>query len=206
MQDQNKQTDNKQPSPQKDGSAQGLSWTRPLQAVGSPASAVAPAFAPIGVARFVSVFSAGLVVGVLVTWGFSTAQERRTVAGQNTANTTQTAGVVLAEGGTAQASFEVAALQAAGKKIQIARAVVTKPTWVVVYEAGSGGAPGRALGASLFTPTKTSGTVTLLRTTVPGKTYLVGQVVDNGNGTFSLSTDKPVMQGSARLLLSVTAQ
>lgn len=216
MQDQPKDKDAKPASnaPQTSASQPGP-WTKPVQTIGAsgvahstPALLPAPLASANGLARYTGMFAAGVVVGVLVTWGFAANNDRRTVAGPNatsTPTTNQAAGVVLGPDGTANASFEVASPQAAGKKIQIARAIVTKPTWVVVYESVNG-APGRALGASLFTTKKSTGAVTLLRSTVAGKTYFVGQATDNGNGTFSLTTDKPVLTGTSRLLLTVTVQ
>lgn len=157
-------------------------------------------------ARYAGIFAAGVIIGVLVSWAFTTTRDRAIIAGTSASSTE--AAVVRADAGLAsgaQDSFEVPTEQKAGKKVTITRATVMKPTWIVVYE-GAGSDVGRALGASLFTMEKQSGIVTLLRATVPGKAYYVGQALDNGNGTFSTSADTPVMVGGERLLLRFVAQ
>lgn len=193
-----------------------LSWTRFAPVPAEPAAPapknLPPASLPPptqGMARFAGVFAGGVIIGVLLTWGFTTATERRITAGPNATTTTQnnaaSVGLAADTNNPTEVSFEVASPQSAGKTVAIAKVLVSKPTWVVVYEKGANG-PGRALGAALFSPQKKSGTVTLLRGTVAGKTYLVGQHLDNGNNTFSLKTDPLVMSGGARLLLEFTAK
>ena len=176
----------------------GLSWARPS------ATTQAPGTKPT-LARSIGIFAAGVIVGVLVTWGYVSATERRPAAPSSTTTTNQAASVVVASSGAAQSAFEVASPQPAGKKVMIERIVVSRPTWVVVYDSENG-ALGRALGAALFSATKNTGAVTLLRATVPGKTYLVGEAADNRNGTFTLKTDEPVMQDGERLLRTVIVQ
>lgn len=159
------------------------------------------------VSRYVGVFAGGIVVGVLLAWGYSAATERSITAGPNATSTSQSIqnnktsnGLVIGADGAAQVALEVVSPQLAGKSVAIAQAIVSKPTWVIVYE-NNNGQVGRALGASLFSAQKKSGTVTLLRTTVAGRSYFVGQALDNGNKTFSLKTDKPVISGDKRLLV-----
>jgi hypothetical protein len=175
---------------------------QPLSWGGQPASPEPVRRISKDIARFVSVFAAGMIVGVFVTWAFS--GNRTTVAGSNQpSNATQAA--ALAIGTEPAQSFSVASPQPAGKRVAIAKVIVQEPTWVVIYEM-SGKTIGRALGASLFSASKSSGEVILLRATTPGKTYAVGQALDNGNGTFSVSADKPVMAEGGRLLLTFTAK
>lgn len=81
--------------------------------------------------------------------------------------------------------------QAAGLQIAVASASVTSPTWVVIYE-NHNGQPGNALGAALFTPERRSGTIDLLRGTLPGQTYFAGEARDDGDHIFSLQRDPAV--------------
>ncbi|MCC7500333.1 hypothetical protein IT396_00810 [Candidatus Nomurabacteria bacterium] len=192
---------------EKDKEKADLSWTKPssiVDAVTAKTSSVQ--HAEPSVARSVGIFAAGVVVGVLVGWGFSVMKSEPVATSLNASEggAVARAGLSVGPNGEVQGAFEVSAEQKAGKKVVITRAVVSAPTWIVVYDSVDG-TVGRALGASLFSPQKQSGTVTLLRATVPGKSYFVGQAVDNGNGTFSMSTDTPVMVGEERLLLTFTA-
>jgi hypothetical protein len=166
------------------------------------------------VSRSVGIFAAGIIIGVLLSWGYGAAVDRSITAGPNATSTTQGkqttnnrsgAGIAIGTDGTAQSSFTVEDPQAAGKKVTITKAVVSKPTWIVVYD-DVDGKPGRALGATLFTSQKQSGTVTLLRSTTAGKDYLVGQLADDGNKVFSLKSDKPVMVNGSPLLVGFTAK
>ncbi len=187
-------------------SPQGLSWTQPATLL-APSGTKAPQVGTPSFARNAGIFAAGIVVGVLVSWGYSATTNRTTVADDNgaaTAQSSQGAGLSVAADGSAQSSFEVVTPQAAGKKVAIARALVSKPTWVVVYDS-VGGDIGRVLGASLFNAQKQSGSVPLLRATVPGKEYFVGQTLDNGDRTFSVKNDTPVLVDGEPLLLSFTA-
>ncbi len=193
---------------EKDKQKPDLSWTKPNSLIGAVTAKTtnAPAMEP-SVARYVGMFVAGVVVGVLIGWGVAEMRDEPIAAiNANTSNSAavQSSGLSVGARGEAQGSFEIPATQKAGKKVSITRAVVDVPTWIVVYDS-VGGTAGRALGASLFSPEKESGTVTLLRATVSGKSYFVGQATDNGNGTFSTSADTPVMVGDERLLLQFTA-
>lgn len=84
--------------------------------------------------------------------------------------------------------------QDAGLEVAISSATVSVPTWVVVYESVNG-EPGRALGATLFFPATNgkSGTVSLLRATEPGQSYLIGENTDSGDRVFALHGDEPVV-------------
>ena len=82
--------------------------------------------------------------------------------------------------------------------------MVSQPTWVVIYE-DHAGTPGNALGAELFLPqsqgTPQDGTVELLRATLPGQTYLAGELLDSGDKIFSLQSDKPVRDAEGNPIL-----
>ena len=79
--------------------------------------------------------------------------------------------------------------QAAGNSVAIAKAAVSVPTWIVIYE-NNNGKPGNALGAALFSPGYQVGTVEFLRGTTAGKSYLATEQVDNGDRKFSLKEDQ----------------
>lgn len=91
--------------------------------------------------------------------------------------------------------------QPAGLSVAIANASVATETWLVVYESRAG-KPGNVLGAALFFPGSSSGTVELLRATRAGETYFVGKSTDNGDRRFSMTTDTPVTDaaGAAQLV------
>lgn len=155
---------------------------------------------------YVGIFVSGLVVGVLIGWGVtalrttpsnssvsqatSTGQTVNTNAQINTANTVDLSGSTV---GTA--NVVVASPQPAGNTVMVSKVQVNEPTWVIVYDDHNGVA-GNALGARLFFPAsmggEQSGAIALLRATVAGQKYIVGQSLDDGDKQFSKETDKPV--------------
>lgn len=145
-------------------------------------------------------FVAGLVVGGLVMWvwvavsstdGGAANSETNTAAFSNSAaRTALTPGV-----------FTAPSVQSAGLAVSVTAVSVFAPTWIVVYE-NRDGAPGNALGAALFTPESTGGSINLLRGTIPGQTYFIGQRRDNGDRVFSLEGDTPVLDQSGKPVLA----
>lgn len=85
-------------------------------------------------------------------------------------------------------SLAIPSPQDAGLAVAISKVAVSAPTWVVVYE-NYNGQPGNVLGAALFTASRTSGKVDLLRGTMPGQTYFVGEARDDGDHMFSMVND-----------------
>jgi hypothetical protein len=81
--------------------------------------------------------------------------------------------------------------QNAGLSVHISSLSVSAPTWVVIFDNVNGN-PGNALGAKMFFPGETSGTVDLLRGTIAGKSYFVGEYVDDGDHKFSKQSDSQV--------------
>jgi len=177
---------------------------------------LAPAAEPKGAAAaatksntglYSSIFIGGLIVGVLLGWGVTGMRGGEEAAQGNlsgtasSTTTTKTSSTSAAGTGAENATLAgTAALsipspQAAGLTVSITHADVSAPTWVVIYEDHNGVA-GNALGAGLFYPTSqggtTSGTIELLRGTLPGETYLAGESLDDGDHKFSLTLDKPV--------------
>lgn len=78
--------------------------------------------------------------------------------------------------------------QPAGMTVTVAHVEVSTPTWVVVYENKNGGR-GPVLGAALFDKGRTKGVVELLRPTLAGKGYFVGQTKDDGDRMYSAQHD-----------------
>ncbi|HVY72980.1 MAG TPA: hypothetical protein VG984_02955 [Candidatus Paceibacterota bacterium] len=97
-------------------------------------------------------------------------------------------------------ALSVTSPQAAGIHVDIATASVSEPTWVVVYESRNG-AISNILGAALFFKGQTSGSVELLRGTMTGQTYFVGEARDDGDHKFSLVKDSPVLDTNGNPLL-----
>lgn len=161
-----------------------------------------------GMGKIVSIFVAGLVVGFLIGWGWSASRPAPTTttnttettsAGSETADTGSSAGsgIGISNTGTVTASatgapsFTVPSPQDSGMQVAVASASVSQPTWIVVYD-NVNSQPGRVLGAELFFSTTKSGAVDLLRGTLPGQKYFVGESVDDGDKIFSIQNDKPV--------------
>ena len=162
-------------------------------------------------ATYVGIFVAGLIVGVLLGWGIVSSREgtsstaTTTSQGATTTNTNTNTGSTLGTG-----DVVISASQPAGPSVAVSKINVGKPTWVVVYD-NNAGAAGRALGATLFLPTaaggESSGTIDLLRPTVAGTTYLVGQLVDDGDYNLSFSKDTAVLGTDGKpALMVLTAQ
>jgi hypothetical protein len=99
--------------------------------------------------------------------------------------------------------------QDAGTMVTISSVTVSEPTWVVLYDNVSG-KPGKALGAHLQLPAQNSKAsyIKLMRATVAGMSYLVGERIDNGDSEYATATDKEVVGSdgkSAYMTISVQA-
>jgi hypothetical protein len=149
---------------------------------------------------YVGIFVAGLIIGALIGWGITSSgtNNTSTVATSTamTATSTSATGTTVdvngsTIGSTNNTSVTLAPTEPAGFAVMVTNMTVSQPTWLVVYEDHNGTA-GNAIGAGLFFPGQNSGTVQLLRATLPGQSYLVGQAIDNGDKTFSLADDKQV--------------
>jgi hypothetical protein len=202
-----------------------LSWSQPAAkpAAASPApvkNITSPVFVAAqdsssNMGTYVGIFVAGIIIGALVGWGITSgksggsASATATSTAMTATSTTQgsTASAALASATTdTNGNVSVPSPQTAGFAVAISKVVVSQPTWLVVYE-DHAGVPGNAIGAGLFFAGQTSGTVELLRATLPGQSYFVGQSLDDGDKIFSLQNDKPVRdtQGNP-LFTEFTAQ
>lgn len=173
----------------------------PVKAV--PASASAKSNSSSGTGMYVGIFVAGLILGAALGWGITSNKSGSPVttgstdstatitdtstSGSNTA-TTQTGADLSAGTGS---TVVLAPNQQAGFAVVVSKVWVKQPTWLVVYE-DTNGTPGNAIGAGLFFAGTTDGTIQLLRATLPGQSYFVGQSLDDGDKVFSLASDKPV--------------
>ncbi len=195
-----------------------LSWSTPNQNQNQkpstapqkpamPAQAVLPPTGPKSdTPKYVGMIVLGVIVGVLGAWAFASIRSGSTAS--NATSTEQSATSMAATDATSSMALGVntnslgamtddgltiSSPQKAGPTVAIDKAVVSAPTWVVVYE-DNAGQPGRALGATLFFPGNPTGSVNLLRATVVGKSYLAAKQLDNGDRQFSLHTDQFVTE------------
>ncbi len=122
-----------------------------------------------------------------------------TLPASGAAATTNTAPASTSASSATNAALTIPSPQASGLNVAVSNAVVSQPTWVVVYESRAG-QPGNVLGAQMFFPGTTSGAVSLLRGTLPGQTYFVGESVDDGDHIFSVDNDKPVRNADGSLM------
>ncbi len=160
-------------------------------------------------------FAGGIIIGVIVGWMWFGTQQSAVPTDSATAGDVSSSDSTLLGGASNNVDRDTATSagavissewlavpspQTAGLQVAISHVSVTRPTWVVVYES-RGGQPGNALGASLFfDSTQNSGVVDLLRGTLPGQMYFVGESIDDGDRIFSLQNDKPVRDQSGNPL------
>jgi len=155
---------------------------------------------------YAGIFVGGIVLGVVLAWGWSAIHSGSTVATKTTDKEVATTSGTSATTNTDESNgaLVVHSPQVAGQSVSIADVEVQSPTWVVVYE-DNNGTPGNALGAQLFF-TSGAGVVTLLRATEVGQSYLVGTSVDNGDHRYSKASDKPTTNADGSLAtVTITA-
>lgn len=195
----------------------GLSWSAPQNQNASPKPVVPvqkPLATPVAVslqhnsnaAKYAGMVVVGIIAGVVIAWAWVSWSPSGTTASNSTATTTRQTSTTATAGNNlgvdtstlpvlgSTATLSVASPQAAGNSVAISKAVVSAPTWVVIYE-DNNGKPGNALGAALFFPDRQTGTVELLRATTAGKSYLAVKQVDNGDRKFSLKEDQFLTEG-----------
>jgi len=148
--------------------------------------------------RFYPAFTAGLVIGLLggiLIAGGSSPEERSSIP---SVKDTEGGSTLVTEHEPGTTNISVLA-QEAGTTVRIETVSFDSPGWVAIHEDDSG-KPGRILGAQLFDAGKNNGTVTLLRATVPGKTYYAALLSDNGDRTFDKTTDLPITVGGSAVI------
>src|SRR3989344_1500514 len=126
----------------------GLSWSTPVQ---SPLPVQKPAAAPkvqdpakpaSNSRKYISMIILGVIAGVIIAWGYSALRSPQEAVSTADTNTGADASIVpaLASG----LGLTIASPQIAGNSVAVAKAAVSAPTWIVVYE-NNGGQPGNAL-------------------------------------------------------------
>ena len=152
----------------------------------------------------ISIFIVGVVVGGLLMFGWNSAPQATVPGGEGGGSVTATVNTgsnTGSMGGTSASvttsgteSFTVQSPQDAGMEVIITNIDVSIPTWMVVYELYMG-KPVRALGATMFFPEQNgkSGVISLLRATMPGTQYFVGQSLDTGSRTFTPHVNQEVL-------------
>lgn len=144
----------------------------------------------------------GLIVGVLLSslWsgtGKNKAISERVPIGTSAQTSdsvaTTSSKTTSSQDEIAQKSSSVLVIedQPAGLSVVVAKAAIKEDNWVVIHEDRMG-VPGNALGAARFIGGSTSGTIELLRGTVPGGTYHGLIYKDDGDRIFSIERDIPV--------------
>ncbi len=196
--------------------------SKPAAATGSMANKSSTnnynAAKPASGGRLAGIFISGVIVGLIIGWGwFSLRNDAAKVAENANATTTEmvggetnTTGTVPGTTGTngtvMQNTGSLSATSKSSLSVALSGIAVTAPTWIAVMDNNAGKA-GNALGAAMFFPGQKSGTIELLRGTVSGKTYLVGEYADNGDHKFSKSADTQVMGVAGNpMLVEFTAQ
>lgn len=173
-------------------------------------------------------FIGGLILGALLAWGWFALKPASTPVATNTDNSQMNTGTnsdnsgavtnnpsTSGSGNTAvpptnSGSGAVKGVpvstnnsitiptQTAGTKVTVSALSVAAPTWIVIYD-NNNGQPGKALGAGLVFPTtKAPIAIDLLRPTIAGQTYIVGQRLDDGDHKYSSQTDKLVTDESGK--------
>ncbi len=171
----------------------GLSWSTPAQStmpvqktVVVPKVQVMPP-SPSNSKKYIIMIVLGVIAGIIIAWGWSvmsSPKEAALIDGKNPG--ADTSSVTVTSSGL---GLTIISPQIAGNSVAVAAVSVTSATWIVIYE-DNNGKPGNALGAALFFPESTAGTVELLRGTTAGKSYLATEQVDNGDRKFSLKDDQ----------------
>lgn len=167
-------------------------------------------------------FIAGIIIGFLLGWSWFGAKgstpanngatdtstpsvndgSAAAAPGSDTTGSSSAAGTVEQGSLTSSASVTVPSPQDAGMTVEVSSIAADAPVWAVVYE-DNNGKPGNALGAARFPVGKTSGSIELLRTTLPNLTYFVGLTGDSADQhTFSTKGNTPLVDDSGNRILT----
>ncbi|HEY4511188.1 MAG TPA: hypothetical protein VJG29_02335 [Candidatus Paceibacterota bacterium] len=133
-------------------------------------------------------FGVGILLGGFFMWGWS--KNARELSPKEEVVSRDLSFSLEAKENSDLAVFSIKDQQD-GFVVAVSRVAVDEPTWVVIYE-DNGGQPGNALGAARFTSERTSGTVNLLRGTLPQSSYYGVLHADDGDRIFSLERDFPL--------------
>ncbi len=169
-----------------------------------------------------TMFIIGLIVGCLVTWvwiGMRASKSETPASGGSpslSTGSTTAAGTSSSSAGGAQTgvassgigstaasndTITVPTPQNAGTSVEVSSISASDTVWAVVYE-DINGSVGNALGAARFTTARTSGSIELIRTTLPNLTYFVGLTEDTPDHTFSIKTNKPILDANGNQIMT----
>jgi hypothetical protein len=155
--------------------------------------------------KTVVAFIAGLLIGGLLVWVFSSTPEDRNVAENDNGTTTEDAGnnsnvsgsdvnqpATSTEDDEDGGDIEVAD-QPAGNRVLLGTTKFPKSGWIVVRDYRDG-MPGRILGAARFNIEEglLPKEIPLVRNTTSGSTYQVLFYTNEGGNGFSTAEDKPM--------------
>jgi hypothetical protein len=146
--------------------------------------------------RLATVFVGGLIIGLGLYWVFDRDEAAQTNVQNETPATSTTAATIQGNSGV------IILEQTAGRSVKISQLAFEQAGWVAIRD-DVNGAPGpRILGAQLFAKGATSGQVSLLRATEPGKSYYALLHVDDGNTkAFDSKMDKPLLDASGKQVM-----
>ncbi len=92
--------------------------------------------------------------------------------------------------------------QKAGNRVIVESISVKDPSWVVITE-DDNGSPAWILGAQKFFPGTVTGSVGVLRDTVPGRRYHAIIYNDNGDNKFDFKVDGPITDNDSKSIESI---
>ena len=167
-------------------------------------------------------FLLGIIIGMAIVWVWGDMHRNKAASGvaieqgsdafattgikSSTVKNTKAATVAVADtdaagtkdategvsGVPSQNAIQLADSQLAGAVVAVDGIAAAEPMWAVVYEY-TDGAMGRVLGAARFTPDQTSGSVELMRSTLPKLHYFVGLVADTADHTYNIHVNAPLV-------------
>ncbi len=125
---------------------------------------------PLSAQKIAAIFIAAILLCGLIVWGIISL---RATGPSNAAAVSQSSETASS---TARAGTFSVAAQPAGRSVVITGTDVPAPTWIVVYDNKVGKA-GSTLGAAVALPGHPTLIIRLLRRTLSGRTYLVGEAL-----------------------------
>lgn len=158
-------------------------------------------------------FFVGALVGAFGFWLYSTTTSKYDIVpvGEDVGSVTrEEEGAAVSSGGllnsvsttpAVQSERIVVLDQSAGTEVVVTKAVFDEEGWVVIHE-GTASTIGNALGAGRFSTGEQTGVIRLLRSTVTGNMYRAVLYHDNGDGSFDLDSDFPILSGGNQPILT----
>ena len=174
-------------------------------------------------------FIIGVIVGALLMWAWQDTRQatpsNTASSGTNSSNTLAVTGATDTTSGSASGAvamnsntpsasdgqqstdtITVVSPQPAGTVVTVGNISATDDVWAVVYEYQNG-MMGRALGAARFTTDRRSGTIELMRATLPNLTYAVALTADSPDHSFTLHQNAPLLGADGKQIMTqFTAQ